>query len=172
MTAGVTLQTKLSIAGGLEGTAAKGSMKLKLDDILESLELTPGTNTTGKADLLYTATRTVNASSNEDLDLAGALANAFGATITAAEIVLIFIKAAAGNTNNVNVSRPASNGFAGPFLAAGDGVKIAPGEWAVFQSKAGWAVTAGTGDLLNVANSGAGSSVSYDILIVGRTVVA
>ena len=32
---------------------------------------------------------------------------------------------------------------------------------------AGYAVTAGTGDILKVANSGAGTGVTYDIVIVG-----
>ncbi len=34
---------------------------------------------------------------------------------------------------------------------------------------AGWSVTAGTGDLLRLANSGAGTSVTVDITIIGRT---
>jgi hypothetical protein len=30
-------------------------------------------------------------------------------------------------------------------------------------------VTAGTGDILQVANSGAGTSVTYDIIVIGTT---
>ena len=32
---------------------------------------------------------------------------------------------------------------------------------------AGWLVTAGTGDLLKIANGGAGSAVDYDIILIG-----
>lgn len=137
------------------------------------LSLTAGTNATDKADILWRDSgRSIAASSNENLDLTGALTDAFGASVAAAEIVMIFVRAHASNVNNVQVTRPASNGFAGPFVAAGDGVAIKPGEWDVFVSQSGWPVTAATGDLLNIANSGSGSAVVYDVVIVGRTVAA
>ena len=171
MPAGVTAQVRLSIAASLAGSNDLGTPKLKIDDILESLELSPGTNTTGKADVLFSDTRTLAASANEDIDLAGALSSAFGATITAAEVVLIFIRAADGNTNNVNVTRPASNGVP-IFLAAGDGRAVEPGEYFLFQSRRGVGITGGTVDLINIANSAGSTSVTYDILVIGRTVAA
>jgi hypothetical protein len=171
MAAGVTAQVRLSIAASLAGTNDLGSPKLKLQDILESLELTPGTGSQGQADLLFSDTRTLAASATEDIDLAGALSNAFGATIAAAELVLLFIKAHDGNTNNVNVTRPAANGVP-MFLAAGDGRAILPGEWFLIQSRAGIAVTAATGDLVTITNSAGTTSVTYDIVVIGRTVAA
>lgn len=148
-----------------------GAPKMKVD-VTKVLSLVEGAAAVNQANLLFSDTRTLAESANENLDLAGVLASAFGSTITAAEVVAIYVAAAAGNTNNVNVTRPASNGFIGPFLAAGDGVSVSPGEWAAFVSRAGWAVTAATGDLLNIANSGAGTSVTYDIIVVGRTIAA
>lgn len=148
-----------------------GSPQMRVS-VAKVLSLVGGTDATNKANILFSDTRTLAASANEDLDLAGVLADAFGATVDAAEVVAIFISAASGNTNSVNLSRPATNGFAGPFLAAGDGVSVKPGEWQAMVSQSGWPVTAASGDLLNVANSGAGSSVDYDIVIVGRTVAA
>ncbi|WP_447724632.1 hypothetical protein [Sphingomonas koreensis] len=144
-------------------------MAVSVDKILS---LVAGTDATNKANILFSDRRTLAASANEDIDLAGALSDAFGASITAAEVVAIFVSAASGNTNSVNVTRPAANGFIGPFLAAGDGVSVKPGEWQSFVSQSGWAVTAATGDLLNLANSGAGTQVIYDLVIVGRTVAA
>jgi hypothetical protein len=141
-------------------------------DISKTLSLLAGTDATNKANILFSDTRTVALSANENIDLSGALTDAFGASIVAAEIVAIYIEAAAANVNNVQVTRPASNGFIGPFLAASDGVSIKPGEYALFVSQSGWAVTAATGDLLNIANSGAGTGVDYNIVIVGRTVAA
>lgn len=124
-----------------------------------------------QADRAFTDTRTLAASANEDLDLAGGVIDEIGSAVTFAKVVGIFIKAAVGNTNNVRVTRPASNGV--PWLlAAGDGFDIPPGGFyaAFAPALAGLAtVTAGTGDLINVANSGAGTSVSYDIVIIGRT---
>jgi hypothetical protein len=154
------------------GSTEVGTPKLSVS-IDELLTLVAGTDATNKADILFQdAGRSLAASANADLDLAGSLSDAFGATIAAAEIVLLFFRARSTNVNNLQVKAAASNGFTGPFLAAGDGVSIKPGEWAVFVSQAGWPVTAGTGDLINVANSGAGSAVLYDVVIVGRTVAA
>jgi len=172
MVAGVTASIELRIKAALTGTNDLGTPKMTVNPIEEILQIVAGTDAVNKCDLLFSDTRTLSASANEDLDLAGVLASAFGATITAAEIVLIYVKAAAGNTNNVNITRPTSNGFIGPFLAAGDGVAVKPGEYQLLASKSGWAVTASTGDLLNVANSGGTTGVTYDILILGRTVAA
>lgn len=133
------------------------------------IELSNGTGANA-ADLLWHDTRTVNASSNEDLDLAGVLANSFGTTLTFVELRGIKISAAAANTNNVRLTRPASNGVP-LFLAAGDGIDIPPGGVFAWSCPADGkvAVTAGTGDLLNVANSSSGTSVTYSISIFGTS---
>lgn len=136
------------------------------------LNLIPGTDAVHKANIMFSDRRTLAASGTENLDLAGTLVDAFGATIAAAEIVLIYIAAAAANTNNVNLSVPASNGFVGPFLAASDGYSVKPGEFALFVSKSGWPVVASTGDLITITNSAGSTAVTYDIVIVGRTVAA
>jgi hypothetical protein len=168
---GVRGQIAVNIDLTQTGTNDLGSPRLRVT-ANKMLDLTAGTDATNKANILFSDRRTLSASANESLDLAATLTDAFGATITAAEIVAIYVAAAAGNTNNVNVSVPASNGFVGPFLAASDGHKVAPGEYALFVSQAGWPVTAGTGDLLNIANSGGTTGVTYDIIIVGRTTAA
>lgn len=121
----------------------------------------------GQCDVLFSDQRTIAASSNEDLDLSGSLEHD-GQAAVFARIKAIIIKAASGNTNNVRLTRPASNGVP-LFLAASDGIDIQPGgvfAW-MAPSAAGVAVTAGTGDLINIANSSSGSGVTYDILILG-----
>jgi hypothetical protein len=123
-----------------------------------------------QADLVFHDTRTLSASANEDLDLAGSLSSAFGATLTFVDLKAVLVSAAAGNANQVRVSRPASNGVP-LFLAASDGIPIYPGGtflW-VAPGTSVVTVTAGTGDLLNIANSGAGTSVTYDIVIIGTS---
>ncbi len=122
------------------------------------------------ADMLWTDTRTLAASGTEDLDLAGSLTGAFGNTLTFARVKAVIISAAAGNTNNVNVTRPASNG-APLFMAAGDGIAVRPGgvfAWVAPDATA-VAVTAGTGDLITVTNSAGSTSVSYDVVIIGAS---
>lgn len=114
--------------------------------------------------------RTLGASATENIDLAGALTNAFGTTITFTKIKAIAIKASDTNNaaNDVNVSRGSSNGFVG-FLAASDGFKLPAGAFALFcwPNASGVAVTAGTGDILTITNSAGTNSVVYDIWILG-----
>jgi hypothetical protein len=123
-----------------------------------------------EADLIFHDTRTINASSNEDLDLAGSLSSAYGSTLTFVDLKAVLISAAAGNTNNVRVTRPASNGVP-LFLAASDGIDVYPGGtfmW-IAPGTSVVTVTASTGDLLNIANSGSGSTVTYDVVIIGTS---
>ena len=163
----------LTVKAGLRGTHTSaldlGTASFPVD-IQASVSLANGTGA-NQADLLWSDTRTVTASSTDSLDLAGSLTNAFGATVTFARIKAVMVKAASGNTNNVNVTRPASNGVP-LFLAASDGIPVKPGGafiW-VAPDATGVAVTGGTGDLLDIVNSGAGTSVTYDIVIVGASV--
>jgi hypothetical protein len=124
----------------------------------------------GQANRMVSDTRTLAASSNEDLDLAGGLLDAFGVAVTFARVKLLLIAAAAGNTNNVVVGAAAATQWTTLLNAAGT-VTLRPGELMVVAcgpaDSVGHTVTAGTGDLLRVANSGAGTSVTYDIIVIG-----
>jgi hypothetical protein len=121
-----------------------------------------------QASKIFSDSRSIAASGNEELDLAGVLTSAFGTAITFAAIKAIMVRARSTNTNNVVVGPAASNGFLGPFGDASDRISIKPGGvFLITAPPAGWTVTAGTGDLLNFANSGAGTPVEYDIVIVG-----
>lgn len=133
------------------------------------LTLKSGT-ASGQADRLFADQRTLAASATEDLDLAGVLADPLGATLTFVRIKAILIRAAAANTNNVVVGGQTVNGFLGPFGAAAHTVAVPPGGALLLAApQAGWAVTAATADLLKILNSGAGSSVTYDVVIVGTS---
>jgi hypothetical protein len=129
---------------------------------------TPGT-TAGKCDRLFKDTRTVAASANDDLDLAGGVTDAFGRTLTFVKVREIMIIATATNTNNVVVGG-GSNPFLGPFADATDKIVLAPGAQArITAPAAGWTVTAGTGDILRIANSAGGTTVEYVIWVFGTS---
>ena len=135
------------------------------------MSLTNGTGA-GNADKIFTDRRTLAASGTEDLDLAGVLLDAFGAAITWARVKGIFISAAAANTNNVVVGAAAATQWATLLNATGT-LTLRPGSSicaiAGPADATGWAVTAGTGDLLKVANSAGSTSVTYDIVIIGAS---
>ncbi|WP_060880623.1 hypothetical protein [Streptomyces scabiei] len=136
-----------------------------------AVQLSTGTGA-GQADKVFHDRRTLAASATEDLDLAGVLSDAFGAGITFARIKGLYIAAAPANANNVVVGAASSNAWATLLNATGT-ITLRPGgsfgAMAGLADGTGWAVTAGTGDLLKVANSGAGTSVDYDVIIVGAS---
>lgn len=140
-----------------------------VDNLAKTLtvELANGTGASS-ADLMFHDQRTLTASGTEDLDLAGGLTNPFGATLTFVELRAILITAASGNTNNVNITRPASNGVP-LFLAASDGIAVPPGGAFLWTCPADGkvTVTASTGDLLTITNSAGSTSVTYDVVILG-----
>jgi hypothetical protein len=126
----------------------------------------------GQADLLFWDQRVLAPSTTEDLDLNGsALQDAYGANLAMARVKGIIVVASASNTNNVIVGNAASNGFITWVGGAAHTVTVRPGGLlALFAPDAtAYAITAGTGDLLRIGNSGAGTSVTYDIVLVGAS---
>lgn len=162
----VRISENFTVAGSKQ---ANGGVASFSNPITKSHLFTIDRTDIGNANLVYSGSRTLAASATENLDLAGVLTDPFGDVITPAEIVAIHISASGDNTNNVVIGNAATNGFVGPLGATGT-YTVAPGEYVTFVSEKGWGVTAGTADLLKVANSAGGSSVKYTIVIVGRTV--
>lgn len=143
-------------------------------NIMRGTQFANGTGA-GQADLLWTDTRTLAASTAEDLDLVSStLIGPFGAAMSFARVKGLLVAAAPGNTNNVIVGANVVNGWAtliGPTGVSGGTVTLRPGAVAAFvcgpADSTAWVTTAGTGDLLHVANSAGGSSVNYDVAIIG-----
>jgi hypothetical protein len=168
---GVAANISVSIDATQTGSGDLGTPKFRVQKS-KALQWAAGTAAVNQADVLFSDTRTLTASATEDLDLAGVLSSVFGATIAAAEVLLIYIEAAAGNTNNVVFGPAAVNGFPGPFGDVSDRIAVRPGEFSLLASQTGWAVGAGATDTITVTNSGAGTGVDYDIVVIGRTVAA
>lgn len=129
----------------------------------------------GQADLLFVDERSVNASSNDDIDLAGALTGAFGTTITAAEIVGVLVinapRDGAANTSSLTIGN-GSNPFVG-FLGGTTPTigPIGPGGFFFIGCPSATgvgAVTAGSADVLRIAN-GAGGTAVYQLAILARS---
>lgn len=133
-----------------------------------SIALASGTGA-NQASNVFHDQRTLTASSSENLDLAGTLTNAFGVTLTFTKIKAVIIHAATTNTNNVQVGGAASNGWIAWVGDATDIISVKPGGTFVWIAPDvnGGAVVAATGDLLKVANSSSGTSVVYDVTIIG-----
>lgn len=125
----------------------------------------------GLADRVFHDTRTLGASATEDLDLAAVLVDVFGTTLTFARVKGLFVAASSANTNNVVIGA-GTNPWATLLNATGT-VTLRPGAACGFfagsADATAYAVTAATGDILKITNSGAGTSVTYDVVVVGSS---
>jgi hypothetical protein len=123
-----------------------------------------------QADRLYTATRTIAASGTDPLDLAGVLTDGIGTTITFARVKAMYIAASGGNTNNVIVGG-GTNPFVNWVGAGTHTVTVRPGGLLLLTAPdaTAYVVTPATGDILQLANSGAGTTVTYTIAIYGSS---
>ena len=166
MTLATTIAIKVIATQVSSADLADATFPLNYSD---STSMATGTGAS-QSDLLFTDQRTIAASSTEDLDLSGSLSDAFGNTLAFVKVKAITVKAASANTNNVTVSPASANGFLGPFADASDLLAIPPGGFITLTAPvSGWTVTASTGDLLTIANSGAGTEVVYDVIIIGTS---
>lgn len=130
--------------------------------------LTSGTGV-NQGDLVFVDQRTVNASTNDDLDLAGVLTNVFGATVTFARIKGLFVYSNPANTQTFAVGG-GSNPFSTWVTGTTPAVTVRPGGLFALTAPdaTAYAVTAATADILRIAN-GAGSPITYDILLIGAS---
>jgi len=163
LSATITVDFQAALTRALD--LATGSVPLAYR---KSLAFTDGGGA-NQAQYLFHDQRTLTAGANEDLDLAGVLADIYGNTLTFATIkaMLFFLPSTAGG--DLTVTAKATNGFATWAGAAGDAIKVKPGGLALFLAPgaAGYAVTAATGDLLTVTNGDGAASVTYDVILMG-----
>lgn len=161
----------LGVLATLTKTADLGAIPKDTLDFSKRVQLRTGT-AAGQADRLFYDERTLGASANEDLDLAGVLTDNFGATFTLLRVKALVVTASASNVNNVVVGAAASNAWA-TLLGATGTITVRPDTTVAAcvgsADGTGYAVTGGTGDLLRIANSGAGTSVTYQIVIIGAS---
>lgn len=158
---------KLQVNGSLIGTSNLGSREYDLT-YSKVVQFANGTDV-NQANELWTDNRTLTASSAENIDLAGVLVSPLGTSLAFTTIKAIIIYANAANTNQVLVGGAGSNTFINWVADATDIIKLHPGGFICLTAPdaTGYAVTASTGDLLKIANGSSGTSVNYDIIIIG-----
>lgn len=164
---GLAANISTLIDATLDGTVDIGSVSHKLQ-FNPSFVWTDGT-AANQANKLFADTRTISASSNDDLDLSGVLTDAFGATLSLTKVKALLIRASTSNTNDVLVGGATSNPWFSSFVSSDDKIKVKPGGvlLLVAPNTDAYSVTAATGDILRIANGGAGTSVTYDIVLLG-----
>lgn len=165
------LATQLAVSLNTQLTNALDLGTVQLPQSLAQQFNWPNGTAINTADRVFADTRTLAPSTAEDLDLAGVLADGMGNTLTFARVKALLIRAAGANANNVIVGNAASNGFISWVGGATHTVTVRPGGLMLLAAPdaTAYAVTAATADLLHVANSGAGTSVTYDVVIIGAS---
>lgn len=164
-----TAQVQLTVAANLAGTLNTGTATAGLPLTVSTALGAALASGAGLADVGWWDLRTLAASSNENIDFAGTLHDPFGNTINFARIKVLVIAAAAGNTNNVVIGGGTTT-FA-LFGGLTHTTAVRPGGCVMWMTSTadatGYAVTAGSADLLQIANSGSGTSVQYTIAALG-----
>lgn len=161
----IVMSAKMTETGSLDRGPASAAPELTF-----AIEMLTGF-AANQADRVFTDDRTLAASTNDDLDLAGGVTNSFGTTITFAKVKAIFVTSKLTNTTDLTIGGAPANGFIGPFGAATHTIKIPPGGGMMIAGPglAGvGTVTAATADLLRIAN-GAGAAADYSVVIIGTS---
>ena len=166
------LSGTLSILANIDhdGDSSTATLTDKLSGVLSTWVITNGTSA-DKADLIWHDQRTLAASTSEDLDLAGSLTDAFGATMTFARVKAIIVSAAAANGSLIQVGGASSNQFINWVANSSDIIQVVPGGFMLLAAPdaVAYAVTASTGDLLKIANTDGAAAGTYDIYIIGAS---
>lgn len=109
----------------------------------------------GQSNNRFYKTYTIAPSTDLDLDLAGGLTNELGGVLAPTKLKMYFFGAPEDNTASLVISRPAANGV--PILSAAAAAfpSLTPGGLIAFAdpSATAIAITAGTGDLIKIANA-------------------
>jgi hypothetical protein len=168
----MSLDTKfyMQLIANYQSAATDFTTATALANYAKLIPLATGT-AANQADKYWSDQRTIAASSNDDLDLAGSLTELITGTLTFVRVKGIIVYASTANTNNVIIGGSASNPLINWVTGTNPAVVVRPGGLfcLIAPDATGYAVTAGTGDILRLSNSGAGTTVTYDIHLIGAS---
>ncbi len=165
------------VVGSDEGLGSRGTDVTDQQTFDANEHVTFGTDA-GEANQWWYDCRILAASQTDSLDLASGLTTPTVHTIVGLVLKGIFIHnrsdetltalahgvAHTANAAALEVTRPAANGV--PWLkAAGDAVEVGPGGWFAWYDPIGIAITAGTGDLIDIIETAA-AEAAYDIVLL------
>ncbi len=163
-----TITSDLRISSRATSTGTGDTGTPIFTSLVETTSSQASGTTSGKQDLLWEDTGSL-AATTTDIDLAGVLTDKFGASVNFVEITRLVIKVNTTTTAHTLTVGGGSNPWITWLGATGDKIVIGPGGTFVLDNPVdGYAVTAGTADILRL-DSGA-NTVSYTIQILGRSV--
>lgn len=165
--ASLTSRAQVTISGNLTNVAGLQTATAPLS-VTKTLDLANGV-AVNQANVLFSNTYAITTGATQSLDLAGGgLTDAFGVTLAPARVKCVFISSNASNTTNLTILGSAN---AVPVLnTAATTMTLTPGGvfMACNPSATGWAVTAGTGDIVQIVNA-AGATANADVVLIGAS---
>lgn len=174
---GVKLSGSGTLFGALAGSTRSDRVTLGRGD-WDGMDLgwlfgtsdTPASGGQGYLNAWHCRDYTIAAGANQDLDLAGGVTDFEGSAITFTKIkvVLIGVQSPDGSKAVRVGPQGVANAWQGPFGGVAAANYLTVRRWLplVLDTHAGYAVTAGTGDILRLNNPGA-SSIDVSVLIGG-----
>lgn len=144
---------------------AQSTGPINFEDVLS---LVHGTSA-NQADLVWSDSGSVASGTPVTVDLRGSLTSILdGGAVSFVEVVGLYIKNKSTTTSQNLQIGGGSNPWITHLGASGDVIVLGPGGRLLLESPLdGYAVTAGTGDILQIASSS--GTISYDVVIYGRS---
>jgi len=165
--ASLTSRAQIQISGNLTNVAGLQTATAPLS-VTKTLDLANGV-AVNQANVLFSNTYSITTGATQSLDLAGGgLTDAFGVALAPARIKCVVIAASSSNTTNLTILGSAN---AVPILnTAATTMTLTPGGvfLACNPSATAWAVTAGTGDIVQIVNA-AGATANADVVLIGAS---
>lgn len=155
----INLGIDATLTRALDLTTARDALRYVVDE-----QMLDGTGD-GQAQLMWHDTRTVVASANDDIDLAGVLTDAFGQTITFAKVRALLIRNKS-TVATLTVGPAAASGVTG-FLGTGEVLPVGAWKLLCCNKSASWTITAGSADKIRITNNSGAVSATYDIVVIG-----
>lgn len=160
---------KLSVSSSLSNPSDLSSTADSLNQVY-SYSLLNGTGA-NQANMEWSDTRTLAPSATENLDMYGSLTSKLGGTIGFNRIKGFIVHAHADNTNNVLIGGADADAFDSwlNIVDGTDSISLPPGGLfaMIAPDSNAFNVNADTHDLLKMTNSDNGTSVTYDIILIG-----
>lgn len=150
----MTNQITIGISSTTTGTAGLTTKTASVSQVITNAL------TTDACDLVYSVTGTMSGSS-DDYDLAGSLETPLGTAAVFAEVMCIFFRNNGSNAMTIGGANniPILNGTT-------DKINVAGGAYFIYIDPEGFAVTAGTGDLITVGGT---ENDTYDLIVIGSS---
>ena len=169
----IAVTSRLRVLLDLVETNTSGGVQERSSVLVHSIDYDTGelaSGTTGSLqDRVWSDLQSVANGAPDTWDLAGTLTSELsGATVTFVEVTGFWIRNKSTTTGEILEVGAGSNPLLNWIKATGDATKIGPGGVYLHTSPIdGFAVTAGTGDVLTITS--ASGTISYEIAIWGRS---